>query len=309
MPSIFKPIMPNDVASTRTLLHEAIPLTGTILSGTYITDGPGTHTHDDVEANVKNYTHGMFQSIYDYPYLSSSANHILDITSGYSARSDLSASSNIQNSKKINIYNQMAQMLVGHDLNGDIRDFDQNGDMLDVGGVKYKEAMFLSFSRLLTKDEIKKGSFEMTLGVGSAFATPFSSKVIIKDLNAQNDYRINSPAGEYAVLYMSNSKEEPINESVISTDWQSSGNYYACGLLYYQAGIAVLDSKLFYKTQSGQHDGLLSASVDWFEPNDRTASDKGNSTVSGGVGYALKSEEISGSAFALRHRIQNIQIQ
>jgi len=64
---------------------------------------------------------------------------------------------------------------------------------------------------------------------------------------------------------------------------------------------------LFYKTQSGQHDGLLSASIDWFEPNDRTASDKGNSTVSGGVGYALKSEEISGSAFALRHRIQNIQ--
>jgi hypothetical protein len=53
-----------DVVSTRTLLHEAIPLTGTIVSGTYGDD------------NIKEYAHGMFQSVYDYPYLSSSANHI-----------------------------------------------------------------------------------------------------------------------------------------------------------------------------------------------------------------------------------------
>ena len=32
-----------DVANTRTLLHEAIPLTGTIVSGTY------------ADANIKNY--------------------------------------------------------------------------------------------------------------------------------------------------------------------------------------------------------------------------------------------------------------
>ena len=53
-----------DVVATRTLLHEAIPLTGAIVSGTYGTE------------NIKNYAHGMFQSVYDYPYLSSSANHI-----------------------------------------------------------------------------------------------------------------------------------------------------------------------------------------------------------------------------------------
>jgi len=58
----------NDIVSTRTLLHEAIPLTGTIVSGTYS------------DNNIKHYTHGMFQSVYDYPYLSSSANHIFDIT-------------------------------------------------------------------------------------------------------------------------------------------------------------------------------------------------------------------------------------
>ena len=58
-----------DVISTRTLLHEAIPLTGALLSGTY-TVSPNT------EENIKNYSHGMFQSVFDYPYLSSSANHV-----------------------------------------------------------------------------------------------------------------------------------------------------------------------------------------------------------------------------------------
>ncbi len=58
----------SDVATTTTLLHETIPMTGSILSGTY-----GTLTAGD---NIKNYTHGMFQSVYDYPYLSSSANQL-----------------------------------------------------------------------------------------------------------------------------------------------------------------------------------------------------------------------------------------
>ena len=97
MASTFKTLLNNDVVSTRTMLHEAIPLTGTIISGTY------------ADANIKNYTHGMFQSVYDYPYLSSSANHIFDVTLGFSAAStDLSASSpttaaNPQQAKKINI--------------------------------------------------------------------------------------------------------------------------------------------------------------------------------------------------------------
>lgn len=84
----------SDVTTTTTLLHEAIPLTGTIVSGTY-----GNFRS---ERNIKNYTHGMFQSVYDYPYLSSSANHIFDITLGYDETSTLSGSSNrVMNTKKL----------------------------------------------------------------------------------------------------------------------------------------------------------------------------------------------------------------
>ena len=77
MSTIYKTFLNNDVVSTRTLLHEAIPITGTIVSGTY------------ADNNIKNYAHGMFQSVYDYPYLSSSANHIFDITVGLSPNSAL----------------------------------------------------------------------------------------------------------------------------------------------------------------------------------------------------------------------------
>ena len=133
----------SDIVSTRTLLHEAIPLTGTIASGTY-----NLHT---TEYNIKNYSHGMFQSVYDYPYLSSSANHIFDITVGVSANSGIYASVTSQQSKKKNIYNQMAQVLMGYDHTGSIIQFDEDGDITG-GGTKMNDVFFLNFSRLLTKD-------------------------------------------------------------------------------------------------------------------------------------------------------------
>ena len=75
MATVFKTFLNDDVVTARTLLHEAIPVTGSLVARTY--DGP--HSAD---TNIKNYPHGMFQSVYDYPYLSSSANHLFDISVG-----------------------------------------------------------------------------------------------------------------------------------------------------------------------------------------------------------------------------------
>jgi len=209
MATTFKTFGSNDITSTRTLLHEAIPLTGTIVSGTYTSDG-----------NIKNFSHGMFQSTYDYPYLSSSANHIFDITCGYSDNSSLSGTANrTEQEKKINIYNELAQVLVGHDATGSIKEFQiPNGDTI-------REAYFINFSRLLTKDEIKKGSFTMKLDkwIPRTWTQPISASqdTITTTTNSNNEvYYTDSPAGEYAILSSS-----------------MSGNV---GLLYYQAGIAVI---------------------------------------------------------------------
>ena len=223
MATTYKTFLNNDITSTRTLLHEAIPITGSIVSGTY---NEGSTT----SSNIKNYGHEMFQSVYDYPYLSSSANHIYDITCGYASDSALSKSSAVaaDQSKKINIYNQMAQLLVGHDLTGNIRQFDQDGDIAG-GGVKMKEVFFINFARLLGKDEIKKGTVSFSFYTGGIPSARTDAKAIA-DHNAQNEFRINSPAGEYGILYTSS-----------ATPNADSG----VGHIYYQAGIAVLTSSIW----------------------------------------------------------------
>ena len=219
MATTFKKFTSNDTVSTRTLLHEAIPLTGTIVSGTYFE----TQTVGSKGTNIKNYSHGMFQSVFDYPYLSSSANHVFDIAIGIASGSDLSGTSTVQNAKKCAIYNQMAQVLVGHDVTGGIQKFDQDGNIVG-GGTKLQEVFFMNFSRLLSKDEIKKGSFSMGFATGG-LTTATHSLLTINDSGATSDYRVNSPAGEYAVLN------------------GSDGNKH--GLLYYQAGIAVVTASIF----------------------------------------------------------------
>ena len=230
MATTYKTFLNNDVTSTRTLLHEAIPITGTIVSGTY--DESATPS-----SNIKNYAHAMFESVYDYPYLSSSANHIFDLTCGYSANSALSKSTGVaaDQNKKINLYNQMAQLLVGHDTNGDIREFDQDGDL--TGGDKMTEVLFVNYARLLNKDEIKKGSYSINFltggrpsGVGGPVVGPLEGDLTVTDFGAQNEFRVNSPAGEYGLLYTSS-----LDISSVS----------GVGHIYYQAGIAVLTASIF----------------------------------------------------------------
>lgn len=256
MASTYKNFLNNDIASTRTLLHEAIPITGSIVSGTYLENG-------DIETNIKNYSHGQFQSVFDYPHLSSSANHIFDIAIGYSNDSSLSGSGHVQNAEKINMYNQMSLMLVGPDENGNIRKFDRNGEPTAAEtsvpdsspdeskrGLtainKFSSGFFVNFARLLTKDEIKKQTFSIDLYTGSiAASSPENGNItrigdddiadgghlILQDHGAATSYYVNSPAGEYGLLY-SQSADTTLNNK-------------ALGLVYYQAGIAFITSSIF----------------------------------------------------------------
>lgn len=272
MATSFKTFDPTkDSVVTRNLLHEAIPITGTIVSGTYS------------DNNIKNYAHGMFQSVYDYPFLSSSANHIFDLTAGYSAGSELSGTSatHVQNSKKINIYNQMAQVLAGFDAEGAVREFDEDGDL--TGGTKIEEAYFINITRLLSKDEIKKGSFTLTLGVGADYADPFSETINITDASGSNGFKVNSPAGEYGILFASSSVGSP---GALSAD------NVPCGLLYYQAGIAVLSASAF--------GSLLTV------PVSMSRTEGAASHPSASVSAILSGSAISGNCDALRHRTENL---
>lgn len=261
MASTFKTFINDDVTSTRTLLHESIPITGSIISGSYAESGAGSH--------IKTYAHGMFQSVYDYPYQSSSANHIFDLTHGHHADFGTQGTTNTNSgggvdnigdlgainshpfvNKRKNIYNQMAQVLVGHKVDGSIRKFDIDGTYGDEGAdTIYNALIFMNFARLLGKDEIKKGSFELQLGTGSGLldsnpsANQHQSSITIKDDGAATNYKVNSPAGEYGILKVTGSSG--------TNGHHATRLNAACGLIYYQAGIVALSPNLFTQYVEG----------------------------------------------------------
>lgn len=267
MASTFKTFVSDDIVNTRTLLHEAIPITGSIVNGvTYDETTPAA-------TNIKTYGHGMFQSVYDYPYQSSSANHIFDMTFGHDALittqgtlnnsiDDLASTGgslmpataddldkNALFSKRKNIYNQMAQVLVGHDVNGEIRQFDADGDL--SAGDKYNALIFFNFARLLGKDELKKGTFSLKLDTTEAHGAVASSttNITITDSGAESDYRTNSPAGEFAVL--------KVTASTGANNLTTSRTTPPCGLIFYQAGVIAITPELFNQYAAGHAVGYL----------------------------------------------------
>lgn len=285
MATTFKTFLDDDIVSTRTLLHENIPLTGTIISSSVY----GT-------SSIKSYTHGMFQSVYDYPYLSSSANQLMDMTLGQAVGSPGSSSLSIDSyaKKKINIYNQMSQVLVGFDTTGSILQFDRDGNPA-TSGDKFNSMFFLNFSRLLTKDEIKKGSFQMTLGVNSASAAPFNATCLVSDVNGTTNYFINSPAGEYGILYAT-------NFSSASAGWTNSASQ-SVGFVFYQAGIVALSTAIFAQSSSNSPTTSMSASSYGQMASGYVV--EMDSTYSN-VETLFESGSMNSGSAALRNRIQNI---
>ena len=225
MANTFKSLLGDDVVNTRTMLHEAIPITGTISSGTY--------KEGITETNIKTFSHGMYESVYDYAYLSSSANHIFDVSFGYSSAH--SASTNSQNSKKINIYNQMAQVLMGYDVTGNIRKFDSDGTLDDDGDGIMNHCFFVNFSRLLVKDEIKKNSFRLKMFTSGITNNPATLKTL-GDYNSTNQFR-SSPCGDYGLVFTGSAEN--------SDEYTGAASV---GLIFYQAGILVLTASILSGT-------------------------------------------------------------
>jgi hypothetical protein len=244
MANTFKNLSQEDISNSRTYLYEQIPITGSIVSGTYSSSAG--------EGNILNYSHGMFQTVYDYPYLSSSANNLMDITVGFGSGSLLASQVNVANygKKKKNIYNQLAKVLYGTDVTGAINLLDRDG-VTDSSADKMPNGFFLTFSRLLVKDEIKKGTFKLKLALsGGTSASPVgtqndSNRFVLtgtlSDLSgafATPGYLTNSPVGDYGILYLSESAAG------------SKANYGSnpdprVGLIFYQAGVVFINSDIF----------------------------------------------------------------
>jgi hypothetical protein len=82
MANTFKNLTAQDVANTRSLLHETVPISATIA---WNYDTPDAYPAD---SNIKTVYSEMFEQVYDAPITSSAANHIFDLTLGVHASSD-----------------------------------------------------------------------------------------------------------------------------------------------------------------------------------------------------------------------------
>jgi hypothetical protein len=187
----------------------------------------------------------------------------------------------------------MAQILVGFSTSGSVREFDEDGDLTQ--GTKIQEAFFLNFTRLLTKDEVKKGSFTLKLGTNAMFDDPFgpgsdhSGSITLTDFSGSNGYKVNSPAGEYGILYATSSQTDGDENPLVNVTSPADGTSCSpAGLIYYQAGIAVITASVF---------STLLASPP-------SASFAGE--ASGSLTGSLTGSSISGNCSFLRHRIESV---
>jgi hypothetical protein len=188
----------------------------------------------------------------------------------------------------------MSKVLAGADSTGGILKLDEDGNF-DNNGSLIHNAFFINFSRLLTKDEIKKGSFSLDLGIGTSSTAPFNATVNINDAHATTNYFVNSPVGEYAVLTAS---------SLSSGSFANSDT--SCGLIFYQAGIAVLNTNIFAISSSSDITGSLSS-------NQRGLLSSSYGTpklysTTGTIGDLFASGSINDSCDSLRSRIKNLRI-
>ena len=265
--SIYKRLRNNDKVDQKTILHESIPITGSLLSGTY-----GTFPDD---TNVKFYGHGYFQSVYDYPYLSSSANHMFDLTIGVRSGSDVEPSASAEDkSPKWNVYAQMAQLAFGYDATGSFIPINVSGTLTPTSAEYMEHPYFINFSRLLAKDGIKKGSFTINIVTASEWTSAsndHTNPMALSDVNGDTVFKTNSPLGEFSILY--------------SGSTVTAGNEK--GLIFYQAGIAVIDGDKVFTSS----DVLASGSA--YEERERND--------------AFVSSTIDDIGDGLRRRISNIE--
>ena len=199
------------------------------------------------------------------------------MTVGWATDSELSSSDNVtQRNAKNDMYNEMCQLLAGYNVSGTIQKLDVSGAFGSSTAIdKMNEVCVFNFARLLTKDEIQKQAndgFTMILGVSSSYTDPFSKTLTVYDKNGDTPYYTNSPSGEYNLLYATGSGF-------------GAAAPRPCGLLFYQAGIAVLTSSVFTS-----------------EYVENCQMDSTGKTIT----QLFVTGAISASCDALRHRVQNI---
>ena len=80
------------------------------------------------------------------------------------------------------------------------------------------------------------------MGVNSDYTDPFSKRIKIIDESADTSFKVNSPVGEYGILVADSTFGSGPN---LTDDDGTLADGVKCGLIFYQAGVAVLSGSVF----------------------------------------------------------------
>jgi hypothetical protein len=185
---------------------------------------------------------------------SGSANHVYDVTVGRtsdlalataaSGASYLTADLRTDLSRSAANYNQLAKILLGNDSNGNIQLFNRDVDD-DPTTNTLKYTYFVNFNRGFTKDKIKPGTFSMEVLLSGTANTAEANKVsvVLSDVSGTTGpTKRLCQTGEYGVLYA-----VPATGTTKLTTMTAGGNETLApqGLLFYEAGVAVVSPTIF----------------------------------------------------------------
>ena len=224
----------------------------------------------------------------------SDGNVLFDVTVGRSSTVTTGSTAAIL-AKEQAIYKQMAQTLLGYDSTGSVKNFELDIDTTEGNNILHN-AYFLNISRLQMKDEIKKETFKLQISSSNGYNFYLVDKSGSAAVTASQ-----GQTGEYALLYVS---------STVATGLGTIGSTNrAQGVVFYQAGLAVISPYIFAQSSSATppttvNDAFLANSLGVLSsaPNISGSNDVGES-------FASSSNDLKNAAYGLYSQIKSIEFQ
>jgi len=252
----FKEINASDIKTGKSFLYQLVDIVQKNISGS---DTRKKYSHFVTGGAGPGITSSLFHTIHDNNFSIQAANPVLDIAVGLFSGSNtvtgsviaqdyfgnlIFPSQSVMMREKIDVYMQYAQLLLGSAdsfFSSPIRGTDSD-DRID-------EAMFISFKRLFTRDEIRPQTFAMKLYTTAAITERDSGFNLIK--TSESGSHIFTDVGSLGSQQtMFGGHVGAIRSSVSTTS--------EVGSLWYQKGVAVLDLKKI--TSGSQHvSGVIKA--------------------------------------------------
>ena len=258
--AIYKELSSDNIKTAKSFLSQLVEVLQQDISGSSTRK---QYQHFVTGAGVApGVTSSLFQTVYDQDFTLQTTNAQFDVTVGLfqsgtiattiktstdSAGKMLFPSNSLMMREKVDVYRQMAQLLLGDASDQFAAPFDSttSTDLIDA-------ALFISFRRLFARDKIKRETFAMKF---YKYANVVASRLHPGNIHTVITGSELTGAFIYTDVGSANNRNVTIGGEVGSIV-ESSDTTNTVGLLFYDRGIAVLD---LAKIMSGNQ--LVSGSV------------------------------------------------